>query len=1675
MTALRSRFRVERLEDRALPSAANYLPPSNFRVNSGLAAVDARLSAGAPLDIALAYLNEHAGEFNATPADLIDPVVTGQYTDADSGTTYIYLRQKVNGLEVVNAELSISILASGAVFTVGGGFVAGLDAKVDGVRGAVMSAEQAVLAAAAELSLPVEDAPTLVNPPAGPAQSFQVSAPSVSFHDIPAKLHYVPTADGGASLAWNLIIETTDSQHWYDVSVDARTGSVVHLSDWIDHEHYHVVPSPNDAPHDGGFQTLVNPQNPTASPFGWHDTNGAVGAEFTDTRGNNVDAHLDRDADNVADANPPRPTGGAALDFGGYWFNATQAPSALANQNAAVVNLFHMNNLLHDVHYQYGFTEAAGNFQTNNYGKGGLGNDAVQADAQDGSGTNNANFGTPTDGNAPRMQMYIWTAANPDRDSDLDNGIIAHEYGHGVSNRLTGGPGNSSALNATQSGGMGEGWSDFHALMFAQRATDTKNGAFGIGTYVLNQSVNGDGIRRFRYSFDMGVNPLTYDAYGSSGTTSYGVTRSNQVHNTGEIWCSTLWDLNWLLIDKYGFDPNLGTGWSTAAGPANAGNKLTLKLVMDAMKLQPANPSFTQARDAIIAANIAVNGGADLYEIWLAFARRGLGTNASTAGSSSTSVSAGFDLPMVVASVNPDTGAVVTSSPTGYTVNVTSAINAASLQASDLTVNGQPATGVAYTPGNTFAVFTFASDPVTAEGKQVIAVAGNAFTRASDGSGVAAFSSSFYLDPTPLSVVSFTPAPGTTLSPPMTTLDINLNGAVNPASIQVSDLSLSRGSVTGFSLLNGNTTVRFNLANLTTEGPVTASLAAGAFSDANGSPNAAFAGGSYILDIGSSPFPVPLTARAPAGALIYEGAGTALIGTAGDSDSLTLDLDAGQTLSVFVSPLYTLRPSLTITGPGTNLTNTAAATGAEARLLAVPISTAGTYTLAVTGAGSTTGNFVARVVLNTAIEAESNGVPPNDTTATAENLASVFVSLTPGTAAASVRGRTDVVTVGEVEPNNTIGTAQAITSATQTPGNLYQMSISGALSGSDADYFNIGTMQVGDVITITESGVGSGLGTLTDARIRLYRNNGGSPVQVATDDDGGPGTDSLVYRFTVTTSDTYFARASRFSTNDSGTYALNLFLENTSTPPLTGGIFTTEVEPNETTGGANNAANAWRPINYLTTIGGQITAGDTDLASFTFLAGEVVSFVTRSTSGLSPQTALLDSSGTVVVTEDGTSSVAGAGGLSPIYAYIIPADGTYYFRTSAIGGTTGSYQADVYLTTAATLPVAPPAKDLFAFTLAANESVSAVIDGLSAGNVDIALLDGGGTVVATGTTGPTNVDEIVANFAAPAAGTYYLQVSGTPNVDYQATVVRGGTFDAEANDSFAAAQPLGGGRSALGTIAGNDDWYSVALTAGNTITVSTATPGGGPGEFVNLLDPLVELYDPSNTLVGADDNSDVDGKNARLTRTAAVSGNYRIRVSKAGATAGEYVLSAAVVTAVPPRVAGFVVNDGSPQRSRVTSLTVNFDSVVTLPVNPSDAFALVRQGGGSVSLSAVAANSPNTSVTITFTGGSVDANSLADGLFTLTVNAALVTGAGGPLDGDGNGTGGDDYVVVGTPANGLYRLFGDSDGDGDVDAQDFGAFRGAFGTVNATFDFDNDADVDAADFGAFRARFGTSV
>ena len=217
----------------------------------------------------------------------------------------------------------------------------------------------------------------------------------------------------------------------------------------------------------------------------------------------------------------------------------------------------------------------------------------------------------------------------PYTDGSFDNGIIAHEYGHGISTRQTGPTNNAGCLRNLEQ--MGEGWSDFFGLMITQLPTDTSTTRRGIGTFASNQPPTGPGIRPTVYTTNMSQNPATYARVATYGN-------SDSPHRTGYVWATMLWDLNWKMIDKYGFTPDLING--------DAGNTKTIELVMEGLRLQPCSPGFVDGRDAILQADELLNEGQNKCDIWSVFARRGLGYSADQ-GSSNSRIdgTAAYDMP----------------------------------------------------------------------------------------------------------------------------------------------------------------------------------------------------------------------------------------------------------------------------------------------------------------------------------------------------------------------------------------------------------------------------------------------------------------------------------------------------------------------------------------------------------------------------------------------------------------------------------------------------------------------------------------------------------------------------------------------------------------------------------------------------------------------------------------------------------------------------------------------------------------------------------------------------------------------------------------------------------------------------------------------------------------------
>ncbi|KAJ6563293.1 Fungalysin metallopeptidase-domain-containing protein [Mycena vulgaris] len=443
-------------------------------------------------------------------------------------------------------------------------------------------------------------------------KSVASSTPSVSFDDakataeaaldgtyldeIPSTLEYFVKDDGSAVLVHALQVRNEEAGTWYNAFIDAHTNTLVSLTDYVAKASYLVLPITKETLTQG-FETVVDPADALASPDGWH-SDGTTNT--TDTSGNNALTYKTSTTNTT-------PESGTGLVFS-YPQSATTAPTTTANVNAARVNNFYLVNTIHDITYRYGFTEAAFNFQNNNFGKGGKAADRVTSSIQDSAGTNNADFSTPPDGQSGHMRMYLFTSTTPNRDGALENDVPVHENTHGVTNRMTGG-GTGACLQTTEAGGMGEGWSD--AMADWTEKTSSAVPDYVMGQYIVNSAA---GIRTHPYSTSATVNPLTYASVGTL----------NEVHNIGEVWANLLHNVYAALVAAH--------GWSATAKTnpdGTEGNIVYLHLFIDALPLQPCNPTFLTARNAWLQADVNRYAGANRCILWKAFASKGLGVNAA--------------------------------------------------------------------------------------------------------------------------------------------------------------------------------------------------------------------------------------------------------------------------------------------------------------------------------------------------------------------------------------------------------------------------------------------------------------------------------------------------------------------------------------------------------------------------------------------------------------------------------------------------------------------------------------------------------------------------------------------------------------------------------------------------------------------------------------------------------------------------------------------------------------------------------------------------------------------------------------------------------------------------------------------------------------------------------------
>lgn len=519
------------------------------------------IRARAPLD-ALAASMRSRGASEATVGSLL------QVGSDSTSARHRRYEQRWGGLRIHGTLIKGSWDAGGALVHVVERIVAVPDAPPIAARIGEAQALEAALAAvspgAARSAVPASrDGATL---------SF---AADPVFHQPPTVTAVlVPQADG--RLAHGFLVETWTRRgnrlHHTLVGGDGRV-----LSDELRtaSDRYNVFPlDPATAP-----QVLIDgPGRGNAqSPAGWLGSGVQKTQQIT---GNNIHAYLDATANNAPDG------GGSAVGGGQFTTAAVlrESPATATNRAVGVQNLFYLGNVVHDVLYRHGFDEAAGNFQDDNFGKGGLGKDALLAEAQDGGGLDNANFATPSDGARPRMQMYLWSASGRNalqRDGDLDADIVFHEYGHGLTWRMIGGM--SGPLGAA----VGEGASDALAMLL--------NGRDTVASYASGSPT---GLRRHRYA----GYPL-----------SYADVRGAEPHDDGEVYAAAMWRLRELWI---------------ASG--RSADQL-LGVFVDGMNYTPSTPAFEDMRDGMLDAIVhrgEPDAAARCALVWKAFAQFGIGDGA---------------------------------------------------------------------------------------------------------------------------------------------------------------------------------------------------------------------------------------------------------------------------------------------------------------------------------------------------------------------------------------------------------------------------------------------------------------------------------------------------------------------------------------------------------------------------------------------------------------------------------------------------------------------------------------------------------------------------------------------------------------------------------------------------------------------------------------------------------------------------------------------------------------------------------------------------------------------------------------------------------------------------------------------------------------------------------------
>lgn len=525
-----------------------------------------------------------------------------------SGRRVVEFGQKVNGLTVYGARAKAVFAPDGTLEMVSDRLapVAGRPAP------AGVTAEAALSAALNRLHPGVS---TVLVEKGRSGNSVTFMAGTFFFRD--PKVTRVAIPGPGNSLAEGFVVETWSAQanqlHYTLVDgqgeviyVENRTASAPGTFNVFD-----ISPDVSSQEIVDGHPSLgagcgFAPESTWPSPCGW--VLSGTTQYSTYIKGFNTNAYLDDDANN----SPPS-SGLTLIDDYQFItaFDPNVAPTTAGNSEVAVQNLFYLTNKIHDELYVHGFTETEGNFQDRDFGRSAGGAqaaaDPLLAEAQDGSGTNNANMATPADGSSPRMQMYVTTLSTPNRDTSLDADVVWHEFGHGLTWRVV------QNMTGHFGGSIGEGSADSLAIIMHDSPV--------VGEWSFNDP--------------LGIRSASYEGYLETTGRSYNNWTTGSVHTDGEIYGAIMWDM-W---KKYRDDASGDIGASQEARRDQLMTDIVQGMIMTSYPGFP-SPAPPSMRDGML---YAIGGNPDPMvapadaatklrwcNVWDAFAKFGVGTDQLT-------------------------------------------------------------------------------------------------------------------------------------------------------------------------------------------------------------------------------------------------------------------------------------------------------------------------------------------------------------------------------------------------------------------------------------------------------------------------------------------------------------------------------------------------------------------------------------------------------------------------------------------------------------------------------------------------------------------------------------------------------------------------------------------------------------------------------------------------------------------------------------------------------------------------------------------------------------------------------------------------------------------------------------------------------------------------------------